>query len=319
MSLTHKSCRAASDRTSCQRSLGGNRSRVHAILWMLASTALYSLIFASGKLAGGEIPVRQIVFVRFVSGFLILLAIAFASGRRWRAFHSTRPATHVLRALCGVLGGICAIHAPVYMPIWDATAIGLTEGALTMLLAVLFLREAVSGKHWLAALVCTAGALVVVQGQGSQAVFAGLNVHPAAVIALLGALLIAAESILIKILSRRESALTVLLYVNGFACLLLALPVVILWQEVAVRQIAACLLLGPLALSGQYCFIRALRTADAAYLAPFGFSWILFAGLIGWVIFGETPSNATWLGSGLILAGGIALARLPAARCLEVS
>ena len=279
------------------------------MLWILAGTFLFSLVFASGKLADGVIPALQIVFIRYLSGFAVISTALLACGRARGAIQSRRRPLHLLRAVCGAGGGICAIHAATHLPLADATAIGLSEGMLAMVLAVVILRERVSGLHWLAALACAGGALVVARGGIS-----GNNtgaIAPAAWIALLGALLIAAEAILLKVLSSRESAWTVLLHVNGFAALLLAGPALSVWQSIDWAQAGALGLLGPLALWGQYCNIRGYRLADAAFLAPYGYSWILFAALIGWVAFAEIPVATTLWGSALIVTGGVVLARLP--------
>jgi drug/metabolite transporter (DMT)-like permease len=169
----------------------------------------------------------------------------------------------------------------------------------------------VSGLHWLAALACAGGALIVARGGSHGSGVGAVTIAPAAWIALLGALLIASETVLLKVLSSRESAWTVLLHVNFFAALLLAGPALSTWQPMGWAQLGALGLLGPLALSGQYCNIRGYRLADAAFLAPYGYSWILFAAVIGWIAFGELPGATTLWGSVLIVAGGVALARLP--------
>ncbi|WP_162912887.1 DMT family transporter [Rhodospirillaceae bacterium SYSU D60014] len=280
------------------------------MLWALAGTFLFSLVFASGKLTGGAIPALQIIFIRYLSGFAAISAAALVRGRIRGAIDSRRRPLHLLRGICGAGGGICAIHAATRLPLADATAIGLTAGMLAMILAVAILRERVSGLHWVAALACASGALIVAQGGSRGSGVGAVAITPAAWIALLGALLIASETVLLKVLSSRESAWTVLLHVNFFAALLLVGPALSIWQPMGWAQLGALGLLGPLALSGQYCNIRGYRLADAAFLAPYGYSWILFAAVIGWIAFGELPAATTLWGAVLIVAGGVALARL---------
>lgn len=179
-----------------------------------------------------------------------------------------------------------------------------------MALAVLLLRERVSLMQMLAAALCLAGAFVIVRGNAPEAAAGfsfSIGIAPVAMIA--GAFLTACEVILIKVLSRHESALSMLLHVNGFAALLLVLPMLALWQPAPAWELAALCLLGPMAIAGQMCNVQAYRLADAAWLAPFGYSSLVFAALIGWIGFGDLPTLATLLGAGLIVAGGLLLIR----------
>ncbi|HSK41549.1 MAG TPA: DMT family transporter [Arenibaculum sp.] len=284
---------------------------VRGVLWVLEATFVFSLIFASGKLAGGTVPALQIVFIRYLSGFVTVLAVTPMRGGL-RALASPQRHLHGLRALCGVGAGICLIYAPMHMPMADAAAIGLTEGMMVVVLAALVLGERVGVKHWLAALVCAVGALIVVRGRGTAemaAEMAAADAFPAA-IAFAGALLIACERILIKMLSSRDRAVAMLAHVNGIATLLLAVPALWWWQPVPAGTLAWLLLLGPLAIAGQYCNIRGFRLASASLLGPIGYSWIVFSGIIGLTVFGEWPGASTLLGASLIVAGGIVLTRL---------
>lgn len=286
---------------------------VRGVLWVLTGTFVFSMVFASGKLSGGAVPVQQIVFIRYLGGLVVMLAAA-AVHRDPRLFATPQPFLHGLRALCGIGAALCIVYAPMHMPIADATAIGLTQGMLVILLAVLFLGELVTGRHWLAALVCTAGALIVVRGDAAGGPSpASAPLFPA-LVAFLGALLLATEIILIKVLSARERPFTILIWVNGIATLLLSVPIALTWEPVPPGMLLALGLLGPLAIFGQYCNIRGFRLADASLVGPIGYSWIIFAGLIGFVFFDERPGTATLMGVTLIVGGGVALTRMHARR-----
>ena len=300
----------AGDQATVEAAVGSRRNTAIGILWVLLGTALFSLIFASGKLADGSVSAIQIMFFRYVGGMITVVALAAIVGGGLRAYRSERPGRHVLRALCGSWGGICAIYAAAHMPIADATAIGLVQPMLVVVFAIAILSERVTRVHWLAAAVCAVGAAVVVLGRGGLGGTIGPVYLLAAGAALFGAALIALEVILIKILSTAERSLTVLLYVNILATLLLIVPAWLAWRDIGWMEIAACLMLGPLAIVGQYCNIRGFRLADAAVLGPIGYSWIVFASLIGLLVFNEVPGAATVIGSAIVVAGGLWLARL---------
>lgn len=286
-------------------------SKLIAALWVLAGAFAFSLLFASGKLTGGAIPALQIIFIRYLSGFATVTGMVAVQPRALPAIRgSQRRWLHLLRAFCGVAGGICNITAATLMPLADAAALALLQGMFTMALAVLLLRERVTRWQVLAAILCLCGALVIVRGNApAGGVDHLLETGLAPLLAILGAFLIACEIILIKLLTRNESTLSLLLHVNGFASLLLILPALLWWTDASWQQLAALSLLGPMAIAGQLCNIRAYRMADAAWLAPFGYASVAFAALIGWVVFGDVPSLTAWLGTALIVGGGLVLIR----------
>lgn len=285
--------------------------RFTAALWVLASTLAFSVMFASGKLLGGLVPSLQIVLIRYVSGFVVVAGLASLSAPGLRAIVSTdRRLLHLLRAFCGAAGGGASIYAATHMPLADAASLGLTQGVFIVLLALLFLRERVTSLQWLATAVCLAGALVIVRGNASASdATQGFEFGLAPALGLLGALLWAGEVVLIKVLVAREGAMTMLLYVNGLAALLLVIPAALIWYPLDIAQLAALSLLGPLAISGQFFNVRAYRIADAAFLAPFGYSAVVFAAVIGWLFVGEVPGAASYLGAALIVLGGVLLLR----------
>lgn len=285
-------------------------SKIRAALWVLGAALAFSLLYASGKLTGGLVPAIQIVFIRYVSGFVTVGGIVAARRIPPRSILNTgRRHLHFIRALCGVGGGACSIYGATHMPLADASALALLQGVFVMALAVLLLRERVSLMQVLAAALCLVGAVVIVRGNAPEAagVSFPIGIAPLAMIA--GAFLTACEVILIKVLSRHESTLSMLLHVNGFAALLLVLPMLLLWQSAPAWQLAALCLLGPMAIAGQMCNVQAYRLADAAWLAPFGYSALIFAALIGWIGFGDLPTLATLLGAALIVSGGLLLIR----------
>ncbi len=288
-----------------------DQSKMAAAAWVLAASLAFSLLYASGKLTGGLLPALQIVFIRYLSGFATVSGIAayqrltparaLGTGRRW---------LHLLRACCGVFGGGCSIYGATHMPLADASALALLQGLFVMLLAVLLLGERLRRAQILAALVCLAGAFVIVRGNTSGGSFTSLLDHGIAPLAaILGALLTACEIILIKYLTRHETMLSMLLHVNGFAVLLLLPAMLWLWTDADWATLGALCLLGPMAILGQMCNVRAYRLADAAWLAPFGYSSVAFGALIGWIAFRDLPGTTTWAGAGLIIGGCLLLVR----------
>ena len=279
-----------------------------AILWVLASTAIWTLVFAAVKFADGAVGAFQLTFLRGIGALAVLVPMALMTGGLGQ-YRSRQPWAHLARTLCGSGAAVAITWASAAMPIVDATAIAMLYGPLAVVLGVVVLAERVGPLHGLAVAVSLAGALVVALAQGAFS--GGVTTLPAAV-ALSGALMMAVEGVLIRVLGQRDRALTVMLYVTVFGLAVLAVPAVLDWQPLSPWGVAVCIGLGPLAVLGQYCTIRGYRAAPLSVVAPVDNAWLIFAALLGFVAFGEVPGAMTVLGSALIVAGGVALTRVKA-------
>lgn len=282
--------------------------RLRGIAFMLASSALFAVMFALPNLAGGELTGLQAAFLRYVSGFATILPVAL-----WVALRGGDLTTPLwpmigLRALCGVGGVASIVYATTHMAYADALAISFADGVFILVFAALLLRERVTPRRWVAGAACLVGAVIV--AQPSPDLIGRVLLEPAAGVAFLGAFIMAGEVIVIKHLTSRIAASTLLLYTNGFAVLLAAGPALWVGDWPPVGTLAVYALMGPIAIAGQFLFIYSLRCADVSALVPYKYSTIVFAGLLGIVLFGQWPDLLTVLGAALIIGAGVQLTRL---------
>jgi drug/metabolite transporter (DMT)-like permease len=282
-------------------------SNAEAMLWVVLGTALFSLIFASGKFGGETMSVLQIQFLRYLSGFAALLCVVACKVESLRAYRSVRPFSHAMRAAFGVSGGFALIYSSAAMPIVDATALGLLYVVFIIPLAVLVLKETVTKQHMVGITLSFAGAGFIMISRGAFTQFEPAYLVPAA-IAILGAALLAIEGLMIRVLSHADKPLTVLLYVNGFGILFLAVPAIMTWKAAPLSAMAPFLLLGPIAVAAQYCVVRGYRLASLAIVGPVDYAWLVFAALIGFLFFNEIPTTGVIAGAAIIAIGGVVLA-----------
>lgn len=280
---------------------------IKAIIWVLAGTGIFSLIFTSGRLLEGADWVWQIIFFRYLSGFVLMLAIA--KQQKVALTVSAKWSTHLARALFGGAGGCAAIYAAANMPVASAAAIGLLDSVFAVVLGIFVFGELVGSKRWLAIFGCLVGAAVVLFDKGAFQGSAFLSAP--AIVALLGALFLALESVFIRALATSENVVSILLHVNFFGMLIFAVPAIYVWDMTDIYIKLLLCLLGPLALIGQYCNIRGYRLAGLSIVAPVGYSWIIFAMMIDYVLFATSASYVALIGAALILASGYLLARTP--------
>lgn len=278
-----------------------------AIAWVTVGTALFSLIFASGKFADGCATPLQILFLRYIGGLTTLLLVVAVRRERLSNYRSPKPLSHFMRAVFGASGGGALIYASANMPIMDATAIGLLYVVFVIPLGVLVLKERLNRQYLGAIAICCAGAAIITASRDAFTEFHLAYAFPAG-IAVLGAALLAVEGLMIKILSHSDRAMTVLLYVNTFGILLMAGPAATQWVPLSLESAMSFVLLGPLAVTAQYCIVQGYRLASLSIVGPVDYTWLIFAGMIGFLCFGEKPTLGVATGSAIIAIGGIMLA-----------
>lgn len=283
-----------------------------AIAWTLAAALVFTLVFASAKFVGSQADPIQIVFMRYLGAAILVTLIVMIWKGGLSAQKSPNPGLHVVRATCGVFGEICIISAPLFIAYEDATAIGLTNGVIAMVLAVVLLKERAGLMHVIASMICLAGAMLIARADTGAAA-AGTPAFGVG-LAVAGALLSGSELFLIKLLSGRERPIAIMLYVNILAIGMLLVPALWVWRPISGGDLLWLVLLGPLALFGQLCWIRAFQFGDAILVVPIGYAAIPFAALLGMIAFGQTVGPGEMIGALMVIVGGVILARLPARR-----
>ena len=274
---------------------------------MLAASCLFAIMFALPKFADAGLNGFQATFIRYVSGLLTIAPIAFWASKRGVPFGTSAWPLIILRAGAGVGGFTCIIYATTHMVYANALAISFTDGAFIMIMAGLVLRERISKQRWLAAIVCITGALLV--AQPSSEMLETVWFEPAAKIAFLGAFMMAGEVICIKHLTHRVPAPALLLYTNGCAVLIALVPAIALFDWPPLQALKIYLLMGPIAILGQFLFMRSLRCDDVSALVPYKYSIIIFGGILGFQMFGEPPKLLPLLGAIIIVTASVFLSR----------
>ncbi|GAB5378475.1 MAG: DMT family transporter [Acuticoccus sp.] len=275
----------------------------------LAAAAL--IFFASAVVAGTTVlakalgtdalgePVHplQVAQGRFIFALLTLCVILpFVRPQL------TRPnlPLHCVRVTCGFTTVVLLFAAATMIPLSDATAISFLSPIVTMVLAAPFLGERVGVYRWVAAGIAMTGAVVLFR-PGADAVAFG------AVLALGSALAMGLELTLIKRLTRREGPWQILIMSNLLGTIISTVAVLAVWQMPTGAQWKAMMALGSLMLLAQFCYVQAMRLADASFVAPVAYTTLVFAALYDIIIFAEWPDTASVIGASLILVGALVL------------
>jgi drug/metabolite transporter (DMT)-like permease len=272
---------------------------------MALSALFFSAMAALAKLAGGEVPLFEIVLARS-------LVVAVLSGgavvRAGTGFVGREPRILILRGVLGFSALSCFYFAVVRLPLADATVIHFTNPVFTAVAAALILREHMGLWEGVLVLSSLGGVIMVAR---PAFLFGQANMlDPVAVgVGLTGAVLAAGAYVAVRRL-RGESANLVIFYFAAVSTLL-ALPGVIL--NPVLPSPAMWLVLAGVGLAthlGQVFVTHGFRLERAGRASAIGYLQIVFAAGWGWLLFREAPDLWMWAGAGVIVASTLALVRL---------
>ncbi len=279
--------------------------------WMLGSALLFVVMASLVKFLGQGMHPVQVAFFRSLTGLFIIVPLIARSGMG--GFKTTRPRLHLARGICGSLGMMCGFYAFTYLPLADATAISFARALFLVPLAIVILSEVVGLRRWAATLVGFLGVLIILRPSGST--------DPAALVAVAHALFVALALTCVKLLSRTDQALTLLLYSGLIGTVMTAIPTVLLWHPPTLEEYLLLGLMGLVGLAAHNCLVRAYAEADATALAPLDYTRLLFATAAGFLFFADIPDLWTILGAAIIVASTLYItireARVSGARRLE--
>ena len=265
-------------------------------LFMLLSAAVFSAMGGMIKHVGGELHTFQVVFFRCLFGLLTL--VLFLRGQGLNVFRTKRPGLHFLRVTLGIMAMFALFHAITHMELAAAITITYARPLFMILLAILILGEVVRWRRGLATFAGFLGVLVVMRPDP-----AALDVD--ALAALASAALIAGAFTIIKILSATERPLTILMWFATGAVLVSAGPALWVWRWPTPWTWVLVVLIGAAASLGQYLAVRAYREGEATLVTPFDYMQILWATLIGVLVFSEMPDLWTLVGAAIIIASAL--------------
>ncbi len=204
-------------------------------------------------------------------------------------------------ARSGVAAMVAGFYATTRLPLTNSTAISFTAPLFMILTAVFVLGEKVRWRRGLATMAGFIGVLVIVRPDSGA-------LDEAAMIGLLGAFLVALSTTLLKRLSTTEAALTILVYFGLFASLLTAIPAYFVWRHMSGEEIVMLALVGALSAVGQFCTVRAYAAGELMAIAPIDYSRLVFAGIIGFLLFAELPDRYTLVGAAIIVGSTLYIA-----------
>jgi len=266
------------------------------ILLRVLAMALIAMLAAIVKACAERgVPVLEIIFFRNAFAFIpVMLYIWRTSG--FGVLRTRRPGAHLTRSAVGLTGMICGFTAVSLLPLTQSTAISFSAPLFMVALSALILKEPVGLHRWAAVAVGFVGVLIMVHPDPRHFVGVGVLFAIAAAVGSAGAM------IAIREISRTEPGPTIVFYFTlaGTAVGLASLPFG--WVMPSPGVLALLVAAGLIGGTGQLLLTEAIRRAPVAVVAPFDYTQLVWAGLIGFLVWGETPAILTLIGAMVVAA-----------------
>lgn len=279
------------------------------MLWTVAAGVAFSLLNALVRGLAQQVHPFQAQFLRYLFGLLVLLPMVLHHGLA--AYRPHAVGGQFVRGALHTAGLCLWFVALPRIPLADMTAIGFTTPLFIMVGAWLFFREPMRWERWLATAVGFVGVLVVVT---PNLELGGTGPGLYHLVMLASAPVFAASFLVTKALTRYENTGTIVLW-QALTITLMSVPLAWpVWQPIGALQwlgFATCGLLGTL---GHYCLTRGIREADLSATQAPKFLELLWAALLGWIVFSDVPTGSALAGGLVISAATLWLARREAQR-----
>ena len=276
-------------------------------LLMLAATFFFTVMGALVKQLGDRIPFPEIMFFRNALALPVVLLIGL---RRGATLRTRRLGGHVTRAFTGLAAMSCSFFSITVLPMAEQTALTYTTPLFVILLAIPFLGERPGPQRWAAVLVGFLGILVIALGQGG---FAGAA-RPGVSEVLLWAGFIAASvhgifagltTLLVRQLSATETSASIVLWQCLLMTLMTGLSLPFVWVTPSWTELPLLIAMGILGALGQLALTEAYASAQVSSLGPYSYTSLLWAMLLGWLVWGDVPGLAMLGGAALIVGAGL--------------
>ncbi|RPI42021.1 MAG: DMT family transporter [Betaproteobacteria bacterium] len=274
-------------------------SNFRGILFMLGATLLFSIMGITARYVSERIHPFEVVFFRLAVGLVLLFPLVLSHGLKH--FRTRCFGLHVVRAVAHVVEMLIYFTGLVMIQYAQVQALTFTTPLFAALLAVIVLRERIHGRNVAALAIGFVGAMVVIRP-------GFVPVDPGSMLILLSALGWAGVILIVKRLTQTDSSVTITAWIVVLMSPMALVPALFVWVWPTWSELCWLVLAGLTGTLGQLAVTQAFRVADTTAVLPIDFTKLIWAALLGYLVFGEVPSIWTWIGGSAIFVCGLHLA-----------
>ncbi|WP_332822044.1 DMT family transporter [Pseudomonas sp.] len=260
------------------------------------SALLFSLMGVGVREVSASVNNESVVFFRNLVGVLFFLPLILLKGAA--PLKTTRVKAHLWRTGYGLAAMYCFFYALAHLPLADAMLFTYSAPLFTPLIAWWWMKEPLSKRILLTTGIGLLGVLLV--AKPSSALLSGNTL-----IGMAASVLAAFAFVSIREMSDTEPAYRIVFYFSLFSALASAIPLTWAWQPLSNHELSLLLAIGLLATTSQIIMSKAYGMAPPGLIGPFAYLAIVFAGVIAWLRWGETPDLTSLIGAALIFASSL--------------
>jgi len=276
------------------------RNRLTGIGLVSLAYVTFSLLDGSAKWLVGSMSVVMVVWLRFAIHVVVGGAVLFPL-RGISLIKTYHLRWHLVRALMFMAMTGINFWALQYLQLTVTSSIFFTVPLIIALLGAPLLGERLDAGRWTAIVAGFGGVLVIVHPWGT-------DFHPAMFASLVNAVLYAVFMMMTRRLAAYDSPETIQYLPAVGATIGLAPFAIAVWEmpDTVLEWTLACLM-GVLGATGHYLLALAHRYAPSTVIAPFLYQQVFYMALFGYLVFGDVPGTAVWIGAAIVIASGLYL------------
>jgi drug/metabolite transporter (DMT)-like permease len=271
------------------------KSNLKGILFMVCTCFIITISATLIKTLGKEINTFEVVMMRCTMTTFITLIINYRLGAE--LFKSARPTMLSFRSMITGFIVISNFYAISNLPLVEVTSLQFSKPLFLIILAAIFLGEKIRFRRTFATIVGFIGIIIVLHPWDS---FANNDLEWAHLAVLGAAFAMAVLAILSKKLTLDHHPTTMVLYANITAVFICMGPALYYWTTPTLNEFLLIMILGTTTFCAQYCMICAYKYADVTVVTPIEYLRIIFAAIVGYIVFYEIPDVWTISGGSII-------------------
>jgi len=291
---------AASEIDTERRPLVGIALKIVSVSIFVAMSSLIK--------AAGDVPAGQIVFFRsFFAIFPIIIMLAWQHELA-TAFQTRHPVGHVMRGLVGVASMGLGFFGLTRLPLPDAVTLNYAQPLLVVVFSAIFMGETVRVYRWSAVIVGFVG-VVIIAWPNLTLLAGGPALEAEQAVGVIATLIGAAASAVAMLLVRRlvltEKTATIVLWFSVTATVVSLFTIPFGWIWLSHWQLLALVGAGICGGVAQILMTQCYRHAELSTIAPFEYTSMILAILVGYFAFGDVPTHYTLVGGVIVVGAGL--------------
>lgn len=270
----------------------------HGVLPAVTAACCFAVMSACVKQVSADLPTSVSVFLRNAIGLMFILPLLAPRGLSF--LKTTRLKTHLLRSGFSLCAMSCYFFALGSIGLAEATLLNTTSPIFITILAILFLGEKLN-RYTLTAIISGFAGVSLIMKPGTDLFTLG------ALLGLASGFFIACTKVLIRHMAQSEPVMRTLFYFSLLSTIYSAVPLLWFWQTPSADQLLIMTLAGFSGTIGQLLLTYSFTHNPAVKVAPFSYTIVLIAAVVGWLGWNELPDGKSMLGAILVISACLAM------------